>query len=496
MSIPVASFADNMHEHQAMVMATFDYRRKQGVTEVQSFLQEWHRRARKTTLAMNLLIREACRVPKSKYGHIFPTQVQARNIAWDDANMLKAYLPDKREKAWTLNEQKMMVTFENGSILRIGGSDEPDTWRGGDFVGVVCDEWSLIKESLYTEVLRPVLASELPVHIAKYQPFRWVMFIYTPKPEGRHASRMFDQACCLADGGTLPICGMAEKMARNTFASRLDGELSGIYSESALNQMREQVKDGIIPQAHYDQEIKCARVTEEQMTLITSSMIQALNEHHTQTKVGDQIIRKIVSIDPAWGGDVCQIYGMVNYTVKTERQILDKMRTSEICMAAKLVAQEIGTKNFIVDTINDCDVAGRLSEDEAGYNVQEFKSSFKAAEKSGDAQAIRCANLRAQAYLHSAKLIRSFKAGPITDYELMRQLPLASRYTTQAGSGRLIIQPKTKIKEDLGRSPDKADCYIMGNWGLENVDPESEGGRDIIDFSSRDRCFIPDFIRV
>lgn len=499
MSIPVESFCRGMHRHQVAFMQAFDNRRESGISDTQYFYAEWHRRARKTTLALNLAIREACRVPKSKYGHIAPTQVMARNIIWDDPNMLKAYLPAKREMGWVPNEQKMLITFENGSLLKIGGSDEPDSWRGTDFAGVTLDEWSMMKESVWIEVLRPVMAAELQPHIKLHQPFRWVCYLYTPNPEGRHASRMFDAACCLSGGGTLPTCGVAEKLAPNTFASRLDGELSGVYSQSALNQMRQEVKDGKIPQAIYDQEIKCSRVTAEQMTLITSAMIQALNEHHAKTHVTDRPIRKIVSIDPAWGGDVCQIMGMVNYEAKLEHQkaILDKMRTSEICMAAKLVAQQIGTKNFIIDTVNDRGVYDGLNDDEACYSVQEFKSSYKPTERDDSPQAIRFANLRAQAYHHSAQLIATFQAGPIRDPELIRQLPLASRYTTQRSSGKLIIQPKDKIKEDLGCSPDKADDYVMGNWGLESVQPETAGGGSVIlNFSQAQRSMVPDSIGV
>ncbi|MFH1718518.1 MAG: hypothetical protein ABIF19_14275 [Planctomycetota bacterium] len=491
--IPVETFVRGMHQHQIELFEAFDNRRAAGIEESQTLLSEWHRRARKTTLALNLEIREACRVPNSKYGHIAPTQVQARNIVWDDPNMLKAYLPDKREMGWKLNEQKMLVTFENGSMLKIGGADEPDSWRGTDFVGLTCDEWSLMQESLWTEILRPVIAGELPSHIKKYQAFRWAFFIYTPKPEGAHATRMFDTACCLSGGGILPVCGKAPKMAPNTYASRLDGELSGIYSQSALNQMQQEVRDGRIPQAEYDQEIKCSRITREQMTLITTEMIHKLNKHHAEVRVSDGETRKIVSIDPAWGGDVCQIMGIVNHEARPEHQkaILDKMRTSEICMAAKLVARQIGTKNFVVDTVNAPGVADNLAEDEAGYNVQQFKSSFKPSEKKDTPEAITFANLRAQAYHYTSVLIHTFQAGPIKDAELMRQLPLASRYTTQPGSGKLIIQPKVKIKEELGCSPDKADCYIMGNWGLQFVQPE---GPEIVQFGAE--ALLPDYVGV
>ena len=493
MSIPNEQFRRGMHEHQIELFAAFDQRVKAGVRTPQFFHAEWHRRARKTTGALNLNIKEACRIPRGKYGHIAPTQVMARNIIWDDPNMLRYHLPDKREMGWKPNEQKMLVTFENGSILKIGGSDEPDSWRGTDFIGVTCDEWSLMKEHLWSEILRPVLSGPLSPQFDMNNVFRWALFLYTPKGIN-HATRMFDNACCISEGGILPDCGSAPKLYPNTYASRLDGEKAGILSQSELNRMKEEVARGEIPQAFYDQEIKCSRVTAEEMTLITTELIYALNQYHESTMKSDCEIRKIVSIDPAWGGDVCKIQGLVNHEIKAEKSLLEKHRTNEICMAAKLVAQDIGTKNFIVDTVNAPGVADGLAADDADYNVQYFKSSYKAKEKKDTVEAVTFANLRAQAYHYTAKLIRTFEAGPIKGRELIRQLPIASRYKTQGGSGKLIILPKEKIKEELGCSPDEADCYIMGNWGLQFVQPESESG--IVDFSRAHSHLVPDYMGI
>jgi len=428
-----------------------------------------------TTAALNLGIREACRFPNGKYGHIAPTQVQARNIIWDDPNMLKKYLPEKREMDWKRNEQKMLVTFENGSMIKFGGADEPDSWRGVEFIGVTCDEWSLIKENLWTEILWPIMESPLLDAIAKYQTFRWTLFIYTPKPP-HHASRMFDDACCLSDGGTLPNLGVAQKLSPNTFASRVDGELSGIYGDAALKVMQEKVRLGKIPKAIYDQEIKCSRITSEEMTLITSDMINALNNHHATTRESYREVRKIVSIDPAFGGDVCRIMGMENCEVKIDDRIRDRHMTNEIVMAAKVVAAKIGTKNIIIDVIGvGLGVCDGLAVDAAGYNVQRFNSSHKAKENKDTLQALQCANLRAEAYLYASHQIHHFNTGPIKDNELIRQLPLASRYKVQSSSGKLIILPKDKIKEELGCSPDDADCWVMGVWGSQHVQPEIDG---------------------
>lgn len=500
MSIPQDIFSDGMHQHQKELFGAFDYRQEVLRLRIpQYFHTEWHRRARKTTGWINLQIKEACRVEKTKHVYVAPTQVQARNIVWDDPNMIRAALPDKREMNWKMNEQKMMIFFANGSMYKLGGADEPDSWRGIDGISFVMDEWALMKYKLWTEIVRPILAGELHPNLDMFDIFRWVGFSYTPKGMN-HATQGFDDACMLTEGGVLPICGQANMTRDNCYASRLDGELSGILSKDELDKMKDEVERGLIPRSLYDQEIKCSRITSEEMTLITTELIYQLNSHHRLTEHSPYETRKIVSIDPAWGGDVCKIMGMVNNEVlpENEETLLDRHRVSEIVLCAKRVAQRIGTKNFIVDTVNSPGVADGLAEDEADYHVQYFKSSHKAREQDDTQNAIRYANCRAEAYAYTARLIRTFEAGPIHSQELIRQLPIASQYKTQGGSGKLIILPKIEIKAGtkkragLGRSPDDSDCYIQANWGSQFVEPEIEQPTEYRSERYRDRTRRPE----
>jgi len=43
-------------------------------------------------------------------------------------------------------------------------------------------------------------------------------------------------------------------------------------------------------------------------------------------------------------------------------------------------------------------------------------------------------------------------------------------------NGKILIEPKEKIKERLGRSPDKADAYIIGLHTLNNAVIEESYG--------------------
>ncbi len=164
MLIPVKRFLDGVNKWQLEILKDFDGK------VARFFLINWHRRARKTTLAINILIRECCKNKNSRYGYITSTYKAAKNIVWVDPNMLKSYLPmDFVEK---INESELYVKFKNGSILSLHGADQPDSIRGVDFKGVVLDEYPLIKPVVWDEIIQPIIRQDSS---------RWAFFIFTPK---------------------------------------------------------------------------------------------------------------------------------------------------------------------------------------------------------------------------------------------------------------------------------------------------------------------------
>ncbi len=111
MLVPIKRFLDGIHKWQLEILKDFDAKK------IRFFLINWHRRARKTTLAVNILIKECCKNPNSRYGYITSTYKAAKNIVWTDPNMLKSYLPmDAVEK---INESELYVKFTNGSIFSL-----------------------------------------------------------------------------------------------------------------------------------------------------------------------------------------------------------------------------------------------------------------------------------------------------------------------------------------------------------------------------------------
>ena len=486
--IPSKKYCNMLGNHELEVLAAFDMPASEMDPVARFFFLEWHRRAHKTTLLINLMIRECCKYSKSKYVYITPTQIWARNVVWDDPVMLWESLPDKSEMDYKVNQQKMLITFANGSMLKIGGSDEPDALRGIDADGVGFDEWALHKQMVWGEIFRPIVAGPAkPGHRA-----RWAVFTYTPKGHN-HATMMFNNAANVESEGQLPTTGAAKNCKPGYFASRLIADESGIIARGELDLMLQEIEDGTLTQVEYDQEMQCRRVTDEERTLITSAMLSRLDEIDWDIQRDSALeIRRIVAIDPAFGGDICALKGFENGRELCQERIKNpNMRTNDIVWAAKRMAEEIDTKNFIVDCIGvGRGVAEALDDDVAEYDVQWFDSSGKTTasknRKKGDKGIYdQYANLKAEAVAYAAIEIRTYKVEQIEDPETRRQLIALSKYKV-ANNGKMIMMPNDEVKKVLGRSPDDGLCFVYGRWGLQFVEPIRNEALDRYDYAMED----------
>lgn len=133
-------------------------------------VHRWHRRARKTTLGLNKLIRAACLSKNETFAYIGPTYKQTSSIVVKDPMMLRRYLPREILRK-DFNQSDLSAEFVTGSMLRLFGADEPDSLRGIRFKGVVLDEWALQKRAIFDEILYPVLLES----------DGWCDFSFTPK---------------------------------------------------------------------------------------------------------------------------------------------------------------------------------------------------------------------------------------------------------------------------------------------------------------------------
>jgi hypothetical protein len=171
-------------------------------------------------------------------------------------------------------------------------------------------------------------------------------------------------------------------------------------------------------------------------------------------------IRKIVAVDPATGGDECVIYYMENYEIK-DTMILKIKDTMKIVGEVMVFASKHSCKNFAIDSIGiGKGIADRLIE--LGKNVL----SIQSAESARNNQKFN--NRRTEMWWTAFEMFQDRLIPMPTDQLLIDQLT-AVRYQVVNSDGAIKLEPKEYTKKRLGSSPDRADAYIYGLWGIKNL---------------------------
>jgi hypothetical protein len=172
------------------------------------------------------------------------------------------------------------------------------------------------------------------------------------------------------------------------------------------------------------------------------------------------VAKKIISCDPSMGGDECVIKVFYN-SVEVEQKIMHERDTMKIAGELAVMSHKHQCDDFIIDTIGiGQGIVDRLSE--MGMRVNAFNS----AESADDSE--HFANRKAEAWAYVAQQITDKKTEYPTDEETVRQL-VECHYKIINSNGRLQLEPKAEVKKRIGRSPDRADAYIMGIYGLSKI---------------------------
>lgn len=156
-----------------------------GESDKRFFYLIWHRRSGKDKTCVadavpKKLISEPCLV---KY--IYPTLIQGRENLWDgigsDGFKYRDHIPPQIRDSEP-NETLMKMNIRGGSIFQVGGSDKPDSLRGGNPKMVVFSEWA--EQDPYAwDVIEPILRENKGIAI----------FNTTPKGDN-HARALFEYA--------------------------------------------------------------------------------------------------------------------------------------------------------------------------------------------------------------------------------------------------------------------------------------------------------------
>lgn len=184
-----------------------------------------HRRAGKTVACINDIIAKAAysRKERSRYGYIGPLRNQAKQIAWD---YLKHYSQGLTSK---VSESELYVELRhNGARISVYGADNPDSFRGLYFDGVVLDEYGQMNPIIYTQIILPTLSDRKG----------WIVFIGTPEGKN-HFYKQYQTAC--ANPSTW-------------FSYMLRASESGILSNEELAIQKREMQDD----DKYEREFQCS----------------------------------------------------------------------------------------------------------------------------------------------------------------------------------------------------------------------------------------------
>lgn len=180
-----------------------------------------HRRAGKTVASVNEIVARAIynRRKRPRYAYVGPLLKQAKKIAWE---YLKEYTRGLEKKKPSESELSVVLRH-NDAEISIYGADNPDSFRGQYFDGVVLDEYGDMSPSVWGKVLLPTLADRKG----------WAVFIGTFKGKN-HFYKIFrrSQGLDLKEGED------GEYFRTNWYNFLLRADESGILSAEELTLQR------------------------------------------------------------------------------------------------------------------------------------------------------------------------------------------------------------------------------------------------------------------
>lgn len=226
-----------------------------------------HRRAGKTVAAVNDLIERASRNPLQapRYGYIAPLLKQAKAIAW---MYLKAAAAPYNPKISEAELYVELTALPNSPRITIYGADNPDSFRGMYFDGVVLDEFGNMVESVFTEILLPALIDRRG----------WCVFMGTPNGPN-HFREMF----------------YARKDDPDWLVEWLPVTITRAIDDSTLNEMRK-----IMDPEQYAQEMLCSFEAAVRGAIYARQMEQAEEEGRIGNFQFDPITPVDLIMDLGW----------------------------------------------------------------------------------------------------------------------------------------------------------------------------------------------------
>lgn len=222
-----------------------------------------HRRFGKTVFALNELIRDIVECPnhKPRGAYIAPLYKQAKNIAWEYLKDFTRVIP-----GMNYNESELRADFPGGGRIILLGGENVDAIRGIYLDSCVLDETAQLPPSLFTTVIRPLLADRKGKCI----------FIGTPFGQANQFYRLYQQAADLP-GWT-----------RQTLKAEDTGYIDAEELEAARREMSPE---------EYDQEFNCSWSAAIKGAFYAKEMAEAEEQGRITHVPYDELLPVITSWD-------------------------------------------------------------------------------------------------------------------------------------------------------------------------------------------------------
>lgn len=129
-----------------------------------------HRRGRKTSMALEKMFQYLWANPKIVGKTLAPERKQAKEIIWDDPDMLFHQNVCNPSIIRNINKSELKITLKNGSVWSLDGADDPHSKRGGNVKVLHLTEAGDHDEAVWSAVYEPVLMANGGVAIFEGNP--------------------------------------------------------------------------------------------------------------------------------------------------------------------------------------------------------------------------------------------------------------------------------------------------------------------------------------
>lgn len=374
-----------------------------------------HRRFGKTFLAINALIDAALRTGKenARYGYVAPFLKQAKQVSWDYLRRFSYTVPGVK-----VNESELSILFPNGSMIRLYGSDNGEAMRGVYFDGVVIDEVADCRLETWPEIIRPALADRKG----------WCLFIGTPK-----GMDQFFELYERAKKNPEWYAGLYRADETNLIDAK---ELADARTDMSANQ--------------YRQEFLCDFTASADNVLIPIDAVSdAIARHYRADEIAQSV--RVIGVDVAYTGDDKTAIIRRQGQVVWPPIIMEK--ADPMAVTGRLLAEIAAFRPdavFVDDTGGyGSGVVARARE--LGHKVIGVQFGSKADNP-------RYRNKRTEMWMRLRDWIMA--GGKIPDDMSLKNDLVSPTYKVPS-TGIVELEPKDKIKERLGRSPDVADALAL-----------------------------------